>query len=171
MSGSNVIVRRVRVRGLAEGKVQKGQVDGHDNYSREGVERFQEYGFAANGGDGEGLVIEVDGHTILIAMDRLGDRPALGGGEVCMWHRAGHRVTLKDSGLVQVDCKRLVINAEEEVQFNTPMVKMDHKLEVAESIKAPMVEGTDDVKFGGKSGIGHVHSNVQNGPGNSGAAV
>jgi phage gp45-like len=80
-------------------------------------------------------------------------------------------VTLKDSGLVQVDCKRLVINAEEEVQFNTPMVKMDHKLEVAESIKAPLLDGTTDVKFGGKSGIGHVHSNVQNGPGNSGAAV
>jgi phage gp45-like len=171
MSANNVIVRRVRVRGLAEGKVQKGQVDGHDNYSREGVERFQEYGFAANGGDGEGLVIEVDGHTILIAMDRLGDRPALGGGEVCMWHRAGHRVTLKDAGLVQVDCKRLVINAEEEVQFNTPMVKMDHKLEVAESVKAPLVEGTDDVKFGGKSGVNHVHGNVQHGTENSGTAV
>jgi phage gp45-like len=171
MAGSNVIVRRVRVRGLAEGKVQKAQVQGQDNFARDGVERFQEHGFAANGGDGEGLVIEVEGHTILIAMDRLGDRPALGGGEVCMWHRAGHRVTLKDAGLVQVDCKRLVINAETEVLINTPMVKMDHKLEVAESIKAPLVDGTTDVKFGGKSGVNHLHGNVQNGPGNSGTPV
>jgi phage gp45-like len=80
-------------------------------------------------------------------------------------------VTLKDSGLVQVDCKRLVINAEEEVQFNTPMVKMDHKLEVAESVEAPLVEGTTDVKFGGKSGVNHVHGNVQHGTDNSGTAV
>lgn len=171
MSNNNVIVRRVRVRGLTESKVQKAHVQGHDNYAREGVERFQEYGFAANGGDGEGLVIEVDGHTIIIAMDRLGDRPSLGDGEVSVWHRAGHRMTLKDDGLVQVDCKRFVINAEDGVDINTPKVTMSEDLEVVVSITAPLVDGTTDVRFGGKSGISHVHDGVQTGTGNTGDPV
>lgn len=36
------------------------------------------------------------------------------------------------------------------------------------TVKAPIVNGTTDVKFGGKSGIGHVHGGVQTGSGTSG---
>lgn len=39
------------------------------------------------------------------------------------------------------------------------------------SVTAPQVTGTTNVTFGGKSGIGHVHSGVQTGAGNTGAPV
>lgn len=39
------------------------------------------------------------------------------------------------------------------------------------SVTAPLVDGTTNVKFGGKSGTAHTHSGVQPGSGNTGAPV
>lgn len=39
------------------------------------------------------------------------------------------------------------------------------------SVTAPLVVGTTNVTFGGKSGTGHIHSGVQTGGGNTGAPV
>lgn len=39
------------------------------------------------------------------------------------------------------------------------------------SVTAPLVVGTTNVTFGGKSGVAHIHSGVQTGAGNTGAPV
>jgi hypothetical protein len=44
-------------------------------------------------------------------------------------------------------------------------------INAATSVTAPLVTGSTNVVFGSKSGIGHVHSGVQTGPGNTGAPV
>ena len=44
-------------------------------------------------------------------------------------------------------------------------------INAATSVTAPQVTGSTNVTFGGKSGIGHVHSGVQTGAGNTGAPV
>lgn len=148
------LLRRVRIRGLTEGKVQKGRVEVNPLDVRDNVERFQDYGFTAQPVDGEGLRLEVGGHTIILRMDRLSERPTLGAHEVCVWHKDGHKITLKNSGLVQIDCTRLVVNASQEVVFNTP------KVSGSTLIEAPTISGPTDVLFAGKSTKNHVHDGV-----------
>lgn len=62
------------------------------------------------------------------------------------------------------------------VIIDSPSVTMSGTLAVtgaitsAESVTAPMVTGSTNVVFGGISGTGHVHSGVQTGSSNTGAA-
>lgn len=103
MSLGNML-RRVRFRGLVEGKVQRARVEALEGDARDDAERWQDYGFAARPVDGEGLRIEVGGHTILLRADRINERPQLAAFEVSVWHKEGHRVTLKAGGLVEAAC-------------------------------------------------------------------
>jgi hypothetical protein len=50
----------------------------------------------------------------------------------------------------------------------TDAVTTDSTIAAAGTITAPIVNGTTDVKFGGKSGIGHKHGGVSAGTGTSG---
>jgi len=125
------MLRRARMRGLAEGRVQRVRAESTELDAKDDVERFQDYGFAANPVDGEGLVLTVAGHTIVLRLDKLSDRPRLQAYEVSVWHREGHRVTLKAGQVVQVDCARLVVNASERVELNTPQVTTPTSLRVA----------------------------------------
>jgi phage gp45-like len=116
-------LRRARLRGLIEGLVQRARVEATEADAKDDAERFQDYGYASNPGDGQGLVLHVGGHTIVLRMDRLAERPHLAPYEVCIWHKEGHSVTLKAGKVVQVDCNKLVVNAAEEVDFITPSMK------------------------------------------------
>lgn len=116
-------LRRARIRGLIEGLVQRGRVEATDADAKDDAERFQDYGYASNPGDGQGLVLHVGGHTIVLRMDRLAERPKLAPYEVTVWHKEGHSVTLKAGKVVQVDCDQLVVNATQKVAFNTPEMK------------------------------------------------
>jgi phage baseplate assembly protein V len=152
------LMRLVRVRGLKEGTVQTARVEGFDPDTRDDVERFQDYGFAANPVEGEGLKFELFGTTFLLRLDRTAERPQLAAYEVCVWHKEGHSVTLKAGGVVQVDCTRYVVNASEEVVLNTPQVSGSGAAQFVGLV------GSDvDVQAQGVSLVNHPHGGVVHG--------
>ena len=156
------ILRRARIRGVKEGLVQTARAEALENDAKDAAERWQDYGFACNPVDGQGLVINVGGHTIVLRMDRISERPQLEAYEVCVWHKEGHRVTLKAGKLVQVDCDMLVVNATVGVVFNTPEVHASVK------VTAPTIEAADSLKIVGKEMKEHVHGGVTAGAALSG---
>ncbi|MBK1683386.1 phage baseplate assembly protein domain-containing protein [Rhodoferax fermentans] len=146
------LMRWVRIRGLTEGKMQKGRVEGLPNDVRDAAQRPQDYGFAGNPVDGQGLKLEIGGHTVIIRMDRVAERPHLAAYEVAVWHKEGHMVRLKAGRIVQVDCDQFVVNASAGVVFNTPAVTASGAMAAATSLKV-----------GGKEVLGHNHGSVQRG--------
>lgn len=155
------LIRWAKVRGLTEGKMQTGRVEGPPNESRDGAQRPQDYGFAGNPVDGEGLRIEAGGHTVIIRMDRIAERPQLAAYEVAVWHKEGHMVRLRSGRVVQVDCDQFIVNASAGVQFNTPMVA------ASQGITSQSVAAATSLKVSGKEVLGHNHGNVLNGGGST----
>lgn len=162
MSLPNVFLRRARIRGLKEGQVQRGRSEATENDVKDDAERFQDYGLAANPVDGQGLVMTVDGHTIIVRMDRLAERPQLAAYEVAVWHKEGHKITLKEGKLIQVDCDTLKVNAAVKVEFNTPLVTNSGAMTAQ-----GRVTGVGGVTAAGKALDGHTHPDITSG-GNTG---
>lgn len=161
----DAMVRRVRIRGLKEGLVQRGRVEALENSAADDAERFQDYGFAAHPVDGQGLQIEVGGHTLIIRMDRLAERPQLAAFEVAVWHKEGHMVRLRAGKVVQIDCDQLVINASVGVTINSPLV------EASGTVTAPTVAAGTSLTVQGKEMHLHAHGGVASGLGTSGPPV
>lgn len=128
------LLRRARIRGLKEGLVQTARVEQTENDSKDAAERWQDYGFAANVVDGQGLVINAGGHTIVIRMDRIAKRPRLAAYEVSVWHDEGHNVTLRAGRLVEVNCDTFRVNAAVKVELNTPLVAASAKQTVGDTL-------------------------------------
>lgn len=162
MSWWDNILRRARIRGVNEGMVQTARAESLENDAKDEAERWQDYGFACNPVDGQGLVINAGGHTIVLRMDRLAERPQLGAYEVSVWHKEGHNVTLKAGRLVQVDCDSLVINAAVGVIINSPEVHASTK------VTAPTIAASASLTIVGKELKEHVHSGVTAGAALSG---
>lgn len=162
MSWWGNILRRARIRGVKEGVVQTARSEALENDAKDEAERWQDYGFACNPVDGQGLVINAGGHTIVLRMDRISDRPQLGAYEVSVWHKDGHRVTLKSGRLVQVDCDSLVINAAVGVTINSPEVHASTK------VTAPTIAASSSLTIVGKEMKEHVHGGVMAGAAQSG---
>jgi phage gp45-like len=116
----SAMLRRARMRNLAEGSVQAVRTEATDDDTKDGVERWQDYGLAANPGDGQGLVLNIDGHTIVMRLDRIAERPQLAVYEVALWHKEGHYVKLKAGKVIEVSCEQLLINATTKVSITTP---------------------------------------------------
>ena len=131
---SAVFLRRARIRSLKEGLVQTARVESLENDAKDDAERFQDYGFAANVVEGQGLVIHAGGHTVVLRMDRLAERPRLAAYEVSVWHKAGHNVTLKAGKLVEVNCDTFKVNAAVKVDLVTPLVAMSAKATVGDTL-------------------------------------
>lgn len=167
-------LRWVRVRGLIEGPFQKGRVEGLGEEARDASERPQDYGFAAMPVDGEGLRLEVGGHTIILRMDRTAERPQLAAFEVAVWHKEGHMVRLRAGRVVQVDCdhylvntRQYTVNASAGAAFNTPAVSASGDVTAAASVQGQTVQAATSLKVSGREVLGHNHGNVQNGAGNT----
>lgn len=158
------LVRRVRIRNLVEGLVQIGSLVGFEPDARDRAERFQDYGLATNPVSGEGLRIEVGGHTFILRMDRLAERPQLAAYEVCVWHKEGHSVTLRAGRVVDVDCAQLNIVASAGVSIQTPVMALQGNQTVSGSSTAQTVIGLTDVVIGEESVKDHDHGNVSHGP-------
>jgi phage baseplate assembly protein V len=164
----NVFLRRARIRGLKEGQVQRGRSEATENDVKDDAERFQDYGLAANPVDGQGLVLTVDGHTIIVRMDRLAERPQLAAYEVAVWHKEGHKITLKEGKLIQVDCDTYRVNAAVKVEYNTPLVTNSGSMTNAGNMTAQgRVTGVAGVTAAGKALDGHTHPDITSG-GNTG---
>ncbi|MBK1613376.1 hypothetical protein CKO44_07820 [Rubrivivax gelatinosus] len=177
MTWFQALLRRARIRGLTEAVVQRGRAESTQQDAKDGVERWQDYGFAAQPVDGQGLVLNVGGHTIILRCDRIGERPNLAAFEVSVWHREGHRVTLKDGRLVHVECDELVVDASTRVRFNTPRVEASAAVDVGtaltagESCAAPAVAASASLKVQGKEMHQHAHGSVSQGHETSGPPV
>lgn len=175
------LLRRARIRGLVEGKVQRGRTEATEHDAKDDAERWQDYGFAAQPVEGQGLVLNVAGHTIVLRMDRIAERPQLAAYEVSIWHKEGHRVTLKAGKLVQVDCDELVINASVRTEINSPSVTVNASSGVA--LNTPLVDASDDLVIGGTgtadidvvaagvSLVNHPHGGVRMGTDTSGPPI
>lgn len=104
-----------------EGLMQTLRVDVNAIDASDDVQRWQQLGFASKPVDGDAaLVVSVAGHRFVVAVDDLASRPKdLSAGEVALWHRDGHEVRLKNGQVINAQCKRMVINAEDEFVVNT----------------------------------------------------
>ena len=149
---SAVFLRRARMRSLKEGLVQSLRVEALENDAKDDAERFQDYGYAANAVDGQGLVITAGGHTIVLRMDRLAERPRLAAYEVSVWHKEGHCVTLKAGKLVEVSCDTFRVNAAVKVELNAPLVTANGTMGVTGRMTA------GGVTAAGKQLDGHNHN-------------
>ena len=159
------LLRRARLRNLTDDVVQHARVETCDADVKDNVERWQDDGFAAHPVDGQGLVLNVMGHTIVVRMDHLGERPVLQPYEVSVWHKEGHKITLKNDGVVEATCTTLLVSATKEVSITAPKVVLSGDLTVQGT-----VTGSNDVVGGGKSLKGHTHKYIDvsdAGPANS----
>lgn len=152
--------------------VQTVSVKGYDNLDRHGIERNQDYGFAAAPPGGQGLVIEIDGHMFALRLDLINERPVLNTNEVCVWHKEGHKITLRDGKAIDVDCdeynintKRYKVNASESVKMDAPVV------EASRELKSKTLEVTDSAKIKDIDFIGHGHDKIRAGDEISGGPV
>ncbi|WP_198084980.1 phage baseplate assembly protein [Variovorax sp. E3] len=141
---SENMIRRARLRNLKEGKVQTLRAEALDDDAKDAVERFQDYGFAANPVDGQGLVINAGGHTIAVRMDRLAERPRLASYEVRVWHKEGHSIALKDGRLIEVECDDFVLKAANSVKIQTKTMTVEASEKTR--VEAPLTENTGRLK-------------------------
>lgn len=160
------MLRRARLRGLVEGLVQRVRAEATELDAKDEAERFQDYGFSANPVDGQGLMLTWGGHTIVLRMDRLAERPQLAAHEVCVWHKDGHRLTLKAGGVVEIECTDLVVTAADEVTLTGRKVTLSATDEVV--LDAPLVTSPESLVIAGVEHAGHLHNvpgvGLSNGP-------
>lgn len=91
-----------------------------------------------------------------------------------MRNKAGTQFAwLKNDGSIAVEnaLGHVRIAANGVVTINGVIFAVNGAVSSPVSVTAPLVVGTTNVTFGGKSGVAHVHSGVQPGSGNSGAPV
>ena len=94
----------------------------------------------------------------------------LASGEVAIYDALGQSVHLTTAGIVinGGGLPMKIMNAPS-ITLDAPAVHVTGDLTVDGTVTAPSVVGTTNVTFGGISGIGHTHSGVQAGSGNTGA--
>lgn len=140
------LLRRARIRGVKEGKVQTARAEALENDAKDNAERWQDYGFAGQPGDGQGLTINAGGHTVVIRLDRIAERPQLDLYEVAVWHKEGHFVKLKAGKLVEVSCDSLIVTAAVQVRITSPVVQVDAGTHV--QLNTPTVDASAAVTAG-----------------------
>lgn len=186
------LLRRARIRNVREGKVQQARAEALENDAKDDAERWQDYGFAAQPVDGQGLVINAGGHTVVLRLDRIGERPQLADYEVAVWHHEGHFVKLKAGKVVEVSCDHLdvtaavgvhittpslVVDASSSVAMNTPMVTastdvvVGSSLSAGDTVSAPTVAASTSLTVGGEEMHDHRHGDVASGTDTSGPPV
>jgi phage baseplate assembly protein V len=170
-------LRWARVRGVAEGKMQQGRAEVFDSMARDEAMRPQDYGFTSLPVEGQGLVIEAGGHTIILRQDVLASRPQLAAYEVAVWHKEGHMVSLKAGKLVQVDCDRFVVNAAASVAINAPAVTITAPTSITmatpsivaatATLLSKVVSAVTSLVVAGKEMSNHTHGGISRGTGQS----
>ncbi|HBE9179127.1 TPA: phage baseplate assembly protein V [Serratia fonticola] len=197
LNGIRKAFRGVLTRVNSSGQVQTLQGEGLAGEQLQDNELFQHYGFTSHPLPGTtAIVLPLGGltsHAIVIATEhgiyRLKElRP----GEVALYTDEGAKVVLKRDRIIEVDCdiyrvncKTYEVNAENNADFNTPMVNASQEVTAQEKItgnggmaikggNGATFEGnikqqsgsfnTDgDVKAGSVSLVGHEHPNGEGG--------
>jgi len=99
------------------------------------------------------------------------DRPlSVPSGEFWLVHKSGSFLKFHNDGSIDIHAAGN-INSSAAAWNHTGPMNVTGAITGTSTITAPNVIGTTNVTFGGKSGIGHTHSGVQTGSGNTGAPV
>ena len=128
MNGVRQAFRGVGTSTTNSGPAQTMQGEGLSGEPIQGNELFQHFGFTSRPPAGYQFVaIPVGGvtsHAIIIATEHGDYRiKTLKDGETALYDAFGTSVILKEGKVAEVNCTRMVINASEEVQINTPVIK------------------------------------------------
>lgn len=142
----NDLIRKAKMFFTTVSLIQKYKIDVFETKGAEMAERFQDYGFAAQPSEGEGLVIDAGGSMVVLRVDRLSDRPSLANDDVAVWHKDGAKIHLKASRIIEVDCAAFNVKASDGVHFETPKVST-----------SGTVDAAVDVVSAGKSFNNHQH--------------
>lgn len=129
---------------------------------KDSVEHFEPYGFTSNPLAGaEVLTMFLGGDrshaVVVVAADRRYRIKELKPGEVAIYTDEGDKVHFKRGRVIDIETETLNIKATTAVNFDTPVINQTGKIVSA-----------GDQLAGGISQIGHVHTDVQAGSGNSG---
>lgn len=141
---ANLVARAVVQLVNDSGGLQGVQLSVLDGETREGVERFQEYGFTSSPRPGaEAVVLFVGGrrdHGLVVAVDDRRYRlTSLSAGEVALYNDAGARVHLKADGTVE-----LANPASDAVLKGTAYKTAEHTFLDALSVYAVAIQGVAD---------------------------
>jgi phage baseplate assembly protein V len=106
---------------------QLTQISGLAGETNNAVEMMQHFGFSSSPPAGSQCVVLPLGgktaHGIVIATENGQHRVrGLLPGEVVIYNAHGDTVRLLDEGLIEINCKNLVINASESVKINSPQI-------------------------------------------------
>ena len=155
---------RAMMSALREGPVQTVKVQVFDDMGRVQVERHQDYGFAAAPANGEGIVIECDGHMVVLRIDQVDGRPELQANEVSVWHRDGHKITLKAGRVIDVECdtynvktKQYNVQATYSATIDTPTMTVTNMIQ-SQNLNVSGTSVIDGIDIGA-----HTHGGVENG--------
>ncbi|WP_336241313.1 phage baseplate assembly protein V [Citrobacter freundii] len=140
LGGIRLAFRGVLTRITTTGGVQTTQVAGLAPEGLEGIEMFQQYGFTTVPPEGAmAIVLPLGGrtsHGIVIATEHSSYRlQGLESGEVAIYTDEGASIILKRNRIIAVTCddlemdlKRLKVNASESVKIITPELSTSEKL-------------------------------------------
>jgi phage baseplate assembly protein V len=158
-------------------KMQAIQLSLLEGETREGVERFQNYGFTSHPHPGaEAVVAFVGGardHGLIVVVDDRRYRLlALAEGEVAMFDDLGSKVVLKRGGNIEVTAPTKILMtaptielvASTKVKIATPLLEITEDVTIGQTLTVTgnidsdaTITGTTDVVGGGKSLKNHTH--------------
>lgn len=130
---------------------QNLQVQTLANETNDSVERFQNYGMSSVPPPGsEAIVVAVGGRRsgmVAIAVEDKTARPkGLDPGDVCVYHRDGHTITLKKDGIIEIRGKAVNLVAEESCDIVSKLINFTGPANFSE-----------DIQVQGKSFLDHIH--------------
>lgn len=169
LNGVRLAFRGVGKSTSSSGPVQTMQGEGLAGEQIQGNELFQHFGFTSRPPAGYQFVaIPVGGqtsHAIIIATEHGDYRlKTLQPGEAALYDAFGSSVILKQGRVAEVNCARLVVNAETEVQFNTPLIKTTGALVVDQDITDRAAHADTGTMRGMRAVYdGHTHPENDNG--------
>lgn len=137
-------------------KMQTSQVELLDGEMVDGAERAQQYGMTCHPQAGAEVFVAFvgsdRGHAVIVACDDRRFRvQSLKPGEVCVYTDEGDTITLKRENHIEVKTKHLLVQAEEDVAYETKKfsVQASESFEVVTPITNIK---TDSLAFSGQNG-------------------
>jgi len=163
MTVKNMLARGTVVLVDALKKMQSLQMRLTAGELKDNAEHFEPYGFTSNPLAGaEVLTAFIGGDrshaVVLVAADRRYRIQSMKPGEVAIYTDEGDKVHFKRGRIIDIETGTLNIKATTAVNFETPVINQTGQI----------ISGGDQLA-GGISQIGHVHTGVQAGSGQSGA--
>ena len=143
MAGINDLIQKAKMFFTSVSLIQKYKVNIFENRSSEESERHQDYGFASQPSEGEGLVIDAGGSVVVLRIDRLKERPTLANDEVAVWHKDGAKIHLKAARIIEIDCDVFALKASSGAHFDTPIITTSGNISAAQDIIAAGISQVD----------------------------